>query len=85
MDDGVQQIIENAAKPLALYTLTGLVDYIKANKDRLALEECVAQVVSPEAVRLCGRLLGAPFWQRHTYAGATFEPLLGKSFNFGAY
>jgi hypothetical protein len=76
---------ENPAPSLlAVHTLTGLVDYLRANRDQLPLADLQVHVVSQESVQVIGRLHGH-FQQRFVYAEAAFEPLLGRSFQFGQY
>lgn len=58
---------------LKLTTLTGLVDYVKANRDKLDLSEMVVAVHSPAKVALCGRLSETTL-QRFDYV--VCEPLL---------
>ncbi len=41
---------------LKIHTLTGIVDYIKANKDALKLDEHMIQVLSPVLVKLVSKL-----------------------------
>lgn len=58
-------------KPAALkvVTLTGLVDYIKANRDSLILETCVILVESFDKVTLASELTGDK-WERAYYITA---------------
>lgn len=72
-------------EPLALqvHTLTGLADYIRANRDRLDLGDLVIHVVDVDEVALRSRIEG-PFNQRLTYAGAeNFDRMQG--FPFGSF
>lgn len=71
--------------PVAVNTLTGLVDYITGNVDRLALDECVVHVDGPDRVELHARIEGdAQEFRRKTYAMATTK-LHGAGFPFGQY
>lgn len=54
---------------LSLVTLTGVVDYLKANMDKLDLEEIFCHVVSPTYVCVCSSLL-SPFLNRAYYVEA---------------
>lgn len=45
-------------EPLKLSTLTGLVDYLTNNRDKLTLEHVVVHVASPTVVRVLGPLEG---------------------------
>jgi len=74
-----------APTAVCLFTLTGLVDYVKANRDKLPLDDCVLHVVHQGEVRLLGKLQAPPFHRRHGYAITSFEPMLGKGFSFGAF
>lgn len=60
---------------LKLNTLSGLVDYVKANRDKLDLSEMTVVVCSPTTVALCGRLSETTL-QRFEYV--VCEPLLPK-------
>jgi hypothetical protein len=76
------------ATPAALkvHTLTGLIDYLAANRDALPLGEVSLHVVSPSRVDLVSRLSG-DFAQRLTYATAELFDRLGSvsGFAFGQY
>ena len=61
-----------AARALEVTTLTGLVDYIKTNRDKLPIESLICHVESPRCVRLRSHL--APDTkQRDTYIEAVYE------------
>lgn len=55
-------------EPLVIHTLTGLVDYVVANRDALAMADHLVHVVEPEAVNLVSRLTGT-FLQRKRPVG----------------
>jgi len=69
------------APRLDVHTLTGLVDYLKANVDGLKPETLLVHVVSPVSVALRSAVFGQ-FKQRETIAIA--EPILPK-FEFGRF
>ncbi|HEY7770475.1 hypothetical protein [Longimicrobium sp.] len=75
-----------APAALTVHTLTGLTDYIEANRDTLPLNECVLHVVNPGRVELRGRLTGH-HQQRHTYIVAEhFDRFAAfQQFRFGAF
>lgn len=60
--------------PLEVSTLTGLVDYLKANVDGLELNKLICHVVSPEMVSLCSALHG-DFHDRACYMEARLNQL----------
>ena len=66
-------VLMPAPDRLNIATLTGLVDYIAANRDELDLTKMVAVVESPTRVSLCGPLMHATE-QRPVYVRC--EPLL---------
>lgn len=70
--------------PLVVATLSGIVDYIEANRDALPLAELAVHVVDHAHVDLVSKLEGE-FRQRHCYLRAAFEPLFGGAFRFGQY
>ena len=73
------------ADPLRVGTLTGFVDYLKANVDGLALAECLVHVKDPNTVELRSKIEPeALLFRRQTYLIATTEMVGGKSF-FGQY
>ena len=69
---------------LELQTLTGLVDFIKANRDGLKLEELALHVVNHAEVRLLGKVFGE-FNQRFVHARATILDIFGQGFQFGKF
>lgn len=79
---------DKEAEPAALvvHTLTGLLDYIEANRDALDLSGCLVHVVDPGHVELRGALLG-PHRQRLTFVRAEhFDRFAAfPSFAFGRY
>lgn len=72
-------------KPTASYydvgTLTGLIEYLHANKDAADLSTLMAHVRSPKLVTVESGTTD-PWLHRNEYVKATFEP---KSFPFGKY
>lgn len=68
---------------LSVDTLSGLVDYVEANRDGLPLAECVVHVNRPDQVNLWGKVgdMGTGF-AREMYADASFR---FESFPFGSY
>lgn len=81
-----KQVTKEAPAPAALkvHTLTGLVDYLLANRDQLTLADLQVHVVSHALVQVIGKLQGH-FQQRFVYAEAAFESLLGNGFAFGQF
>jgi hypothetical protein len=83
-------LIEPPALPeperLLVHTLTGLVDYVKANKDGLTLSEHVAYVASPDRVDMLSKTQGKKH-QRFCHVSAIcydrFEAV--PTFGFGRY
>lgn len=70
---------------LDVHTLTGLVDFIAANRDELSLGECVLHVLDEQTVELRGPLEEG-FQQRPTYARATCRDRLAAArFSFGSF
>lgn len=78
---GIHPVTEPTMKVLELKTLTGLRDYILANKDGLLPEKLMLHVNAHDHVSLIGELR-APWMQRHTYAQAVTEPSV---FPFGRW
>lgn len=72
--------------PLVVHTLTGLADYIEANRDGLSVDDCVVHVADPGRVELRGQLKGHHA-QRLTYIRAEhFDRFAAfPSFSFGRY
>jgi len=54
--------------PLRVHSLTGLVDYIEANRDELEADECMVHVVTPTLVRIVSKL--QPRAKRFSYLEA---------------
>lgn len=78
---------EDRPEKLTVHTLTGFVEYVKANRDEVKLEESIVQVADHKTVRLISRTGGA-FHQRTYHLEAVFEPLLGTgnpAFSFGQF
>jgi hypothetical protein len=72
------------APPVQLHTLTGLVDYWKA-EDLVDADAMLAiHVVTHDQVQIISHL-SERTRQREYFAVAAFEPLLGQSFKFGAW
>ncbi|MDX9785474.1 MAG: hypothetical protein RBT11_01765 [Desulfobacterales bacterium] len=66
-DKQLLPVLAPAAQPLVMHTLTGLVDYIRADVDGLPLDRVMIHVVSHEKVALCSALFGG-FRQREVFA-----------------
>lgn len=62
---------------LAFGSLQAVADYVRENRDGLALSSCVLHVVSPTSVRLLGPLTGEKR-QRFTYAAASCRNLMDQ-------
>jgi hypothetical protein len=75
---------EPLATPVELSTLTGFVDYVKANRDQLVLGEVLVHVVDHAHVLLCSPLRGE-FRQREVLVRASCAPIIGETFRFGQY
>lgn len=75
-------------KVVNIHTLTGLVEYLRENRDKLPLPELMVHVQSPIQVRLVHKLQGEHN-QRAVYVETSFEPLSaaggGHSFQFGTF
>lgn len=70
---------------LVVHTLTGLVDYIAANKDAIDLNDCVVHVVAPDQVDLLSRTQGHHL-QRFTFITAkNWNRFEAVRFSFGSY
>jgi len=69
---------------LQLHTLTGLVDYLRANVDDQDATCLMLRVVSPTKVELVSAIYGATK-QRDVLAVVECEPLVGKPFAFGQW
>jgi hypothetical protein len=80
------QLAAPAAEPstVALVTLTGLVDFIKLNRDGIDLEKCVVHVEDQATVSLRSNVTGE-FAQRPTFAKASCKHVIGEGFPFGTY
>lgn len=68
--------------PLKVHTLSGLLDFVRTNRDGLKLSQCVVHVVGPTEVRLHSKVEGG-WLQRHTHAISAFES--APRFAFGAF
>lgn len=70
---------------LEVHNLSGLVDYVAANRDGLELGGCVLHVLDERTVELLGPLQEA-FQQRPTYVRATCRDRLSAArFSFGTF
>jgi hypothetical protein len=74
---------ESSPDPLEVATLTGLVDYLDANKDDLFLPHLLVHVVDAGKVEIRSRLESS-FQQRFTYLTAQASAI-GLSFPFGQF
>jgi len=72
---------------LTLGTLSGFVDYIKANVDKLELDACLVHVRDHATVNLIAKLEPeAQEFRRHLYAQATLAAVVGlQQFVFGQF
>jgi hypothetical protein len=72
---------------LVIHTLTGLVDYVRENRDTVTLADCMLHVVNHKSVLLVTKPSGE-FHQRTVHVEAAFEALIGTpaaNFQFGQY
>lgn len=74
---------EPKAKPIQISTLTGLVDYLKADIDAKTSDMHV-EVISPTTVRICNALTGR-HRQRETFLVADCRDFIGNGFPFGQW
>jgi hypothetical protein len=70
-------------QPVYLHTLTGFVDYIKSDVDKVILQNCLIVVESPFEVSLRSELYGVDRG-RDVYAAATVDRNL-ETYSFGSY
>lgn len=71
--------------PIEIHTLTGLLDYLRDNRDKLDLARLTVHVVSPERVRLVDKLEGEHA-QRRIYVETSWVTGQGpSSFAFGTW
>lgn len=76
---------EPRPEPLVIHTLTGLVDYVAANRDKLDLGAHMVHIVNHGRVDLIS-VLGGPFAKRSRVACAEFNTLIGgDAFAFGRF
>jgi len=68
-----------APAPLGVETLTGLIDYIEANRDEIAFENCLIHIENYHCVSLISKLEGA-FIERDKYVQASVDR---REQNFG--
>jgi hypothetical protein len=74
------------ADALKVGTLTALVDYLKANVDRLDLAGLIVHVENPDKVAVRAKLEDeAALYRRHAYLVATTELVGPAPIQFGAY
>lgn len=73
-----------AVAPLVVGTLTGLVEYLKANRDGLTLENLIVHVSGPGLVEVRGPLQPQQLG-RHAYLAATTALVGEPAFKFGAF
>lgn len=71
--------------PLVVGTLTGLVDYLRANRDGLTLSDLVLHVLNEKTVALRSKLTADGFVQRAEYVRADCSVLCGEGFPFGKW
>jgi len=72
--------------PLAVHTLTGLVDYVRENRDGIVLGACLVHVVDHAGVDILHQLEEEEhFFRRHTFLRAGTELVGGEPFRFGEY
>jgi hypothetical protein len=74
-------------KPIVVHTLTGLVDYVAANRDGVNFGDCVVHVVDEQTVELVAQLRGR-FMQRYGYLTAEApDPIKAAplGFHFGTF
>ena len=72
--------------PLVVHTLTGLVDYVRENRDAIVLGACLVHVVDHARVDLLHQLEEEEdFFRRHTFLRAGTELVGGEPFRFGQY
>jgi len=72
--------------PLVLASLTGLVEYLRANRDGLTLADLVCHVAGPSLVTVYDRLDGEEeLFRRRAYVSASLERLGVESFPFNRY
>lgn len=71
----IKPVREPSPTALTVTTLTGLVDYLKSNVDKLAVQELLCHVESPAKVRLYSGLKG-PFHDRAAFIIAELQQLL---------
>ncbi|MEM6838830.1 MAG: hypothetical protein AAF609_18490 [Cyanobacteria bacterium P01_C01_bin.120] len=74
---------EPEAEPIQISTLTGLVDYLKADIDAKTSDMHI-EVISPTAVQICNALTGR-HRQRETFLVADCRDFIGNGFPFGQW
>lgn len=77
----VSAVLDPMPAPIMVHTLTGMMDYIKANKDKLDLNEHLIHIEAHETVHLCSKLTGN-FLQRPYLIGAY---AIVPKFSFGQW
>ena len=72
--------------PLVVHTLTGLVDYVRENRDGIVLGACLVHVVDHARVDILHQLEEEEDgFRRHTFLRAGTELVGGEPFRFGNY
>lgn len=75
-----------APEPMKVHTLTGLVDYVKANRDVLPLTECMVHVLAHSTVEILAKLEDEQAeFRRKCFLLATTGLVGGEPFRFGQY
>lgn len=77
----IEPVYEPYIDPLRVRTLTGLVDYLKNNQDKLVISELICQIHDPRTVSVFSPLSG-DFKQRDQYVVAEVKK---ESFLFGRF
>jgi hypothetical protein len=76
------KFVESIADPLNINTLTGIVDYIKANHDKLELKTSTLHIFSHDCVSLISKVIG-DVKQRTIHINSDCSNILEKGFEFG--
>ena len=77
---------QETVTPLAVHTLTGLVDYVRENRDGLMLGACLVHVLDHARVDLLNVLEDEQAdFRRRTFLRAGTELVGGEAFRFGQY
>jgi hypothetical protein len=78
---GLMSVIPPSPDCLKVNTLTGLVDYLRENRDGLLVEQLIVHVVDPVTVVVRSPIM-PPFQQRRAYLSAHYAP---PAFPFGQF